>query len=115
MSPKLYANEYIYIYIHFAFFFSTEKRAGLTMTYRIAYQINISATRFPHPGTLPVRSLSIEDLECLEIFDFFNYPRLPPAMTVVPSMYGFTRNVGDPIAASGYSLTTPHLPPSSQI
>ncbi|GFF42062.1 hypothetical protein IFM51744_05017 [Aspergillus udagawae] len=81
----------------------------------IAYQINISATRFPHPGTLPVRSLSIEDLECLEIFDFFNYPRLPPAMAVVPSMYGFTHNVEDPIAASDYSLTTPHLPPSSQI
>lgn len=72
----------------FFIFPSFSLKLDLTIACRTAYQIDLSATRFPHPGTLPVRDLSIQDLECLEIFDFFNYPRLPPAISSFPACIG---------------------------
>ncbi|KAA8652432.1 fungal specific transcription factor domain-containing protein [Aspergillus tanneri] len=68
---------------------------GLARMRRIAYEIYLSTTRLTSSSILPIKSLSVEDLECLELFDFFNYPRLPPAMTVTPSMYAPLFNRGD--------------------
>ncbi|KAK9242616.1 hypothetical protein V1506DRAFT_546984 [Lipomyces tetrasporus] len=80
---------------------------ALAMMRRRAYQIHLSTTHRPS-STKPVKSVSfsVEDLQYLEVFDFFNYPRLPAAMASNASLYGPLSNMDGVSVEKDSSLLT---------
>ena len=61
-----------------------ERSSHLTI-YRRTFELSLAmrnlASSTVGNGKQPVQSVTENDLQCIELFDFFNYPRLPPAMT----------------------------------
>ncbi|KAH8694297.1 fungal-specific transcription factor domain-containing protein [Talaromyces proteolyticus] len=84
---------------------SSAPRALATMRRR-AYEIHISATHRPSTATkpLPTKSVTADDLEYLEVFHFFNYPRLPTAMISSPGLYHPFLNLDGDMIGKNYFM-----------
>ncbi|KAK9234841.1 fungal-specific transcription factor domain-containing protein [Lipomyces kononenkoae] len=78
---------------------------ALAMMRRRAYQIHLSASHRPS-SSKPVTSVSVEDLEYLEVFEFFNYPRLPATVACNASLYGSLSNMDGVSVENDSSLLT---------
>ncbi|KAH8695484.1 fungal-specific transcription factor domain-containing protein [Talaromyces proteolyticus] len=81
---------------------------ALSMMRRRAYELHISAVQRPSTTIkpLPTKSVTAEDLDYLEVFDFFNYPRLPTGIVSSPSLHGSLLNLDGVASGKDYFVAT---------
>ncbi|OKL59982.1 hypothetical protein UA08_04948 [Talaromyces atroroseus] len=86
---------------------------ALAMMRRRAYEIHISAIQRSSGSAkpLPTRTVTAEDLEYLQVFDFFRYPRLPTAMVNSgDSLYGSFLNIDSVLTGKDYFTASTSFP-----
>ncbi|OQE94349.1 hypothetical protein PENNAL_c0004G01688 [Penicillium nalgiovense] len=77
----------------------------------------IGESHQPRPPLMPARNLAPNELEYLDVFGFFNVPRVPPArapdLTTTPSHLEITEPVPNPMSIHGLTDAGPAPPTGS--
>ena len=84
---------------------------------RCAFDLDFLISRQPHSSeserpessaaAIPSRNLAANELEYLDVFGFFNVPRVPPARTSDITSLGMAESVNDPMSIHGLTEAGP--------
>src|SRR5271163_1352890 len=84
----------------------------MTNFVRSAYNLNLLSSQQRHSGmdAISIRNPTLAEIEYLETFDFFNYPRLPAALRNLPSMPDSAMAGVDSTTVSGFPTSDFAMP-----
>jgi hypothetical protein len=79
---------------------------------RSAYNLNLLLSQQRHSviDATSIRTPTLAEIEYLETFDFFNYPRLPAALRNLQSMPGSAMAGADSTSVSGFPTSDFAMP-----